>query len=108
MIKTNNVFEIVTWKSKPDISDGQMIEAVNAMVGDLKDLKGFLNQTLYKDGDGTWSSIYYWETEKNAHDSNEGMANKESFKNLMAIVEPASISIKVMSPLQSSGDIVFK
>ena len=105
---TTNIFEILTWKSKVGVSDEKMIDAVNFMVIDLKELKGFLNQTLYKDDDGTWVDIYYWETEKDAHDSNESMADKDSFKNLISMIEPDSVSIKVMNPLQSSGDICFK
>ena len=108
MSNSNNVFEILTWKSKSGVSDEEMIKTVDSMVGDLKNLNGFLNQTLYKDSDGTWIDIYYWRTEKDAHDSNEGMADKESFKKLMSIIEPDTVTIKVVSPKQSSGEIQFK
>ncbi len=102
------IFEILEWKSKLEVSDTQMIDAVEAMVDDLKDLNGFLNQSLYKDDSGAWVDIYYWETEQDAHNSNETMANKESFKKLIELIEPESVSIKVMSSLQKSGNILFQ
>lgn len=105
MSNTNNVFEILTWKAKPSVSDEQMIKAVDGMVKDLTELNGFLNQTLYKEDDGTWVDVYYWETEKDAHDSNGAMANKESLKDLMSIIETDTITMKVLSPKQSSGEI---
>ncbi len=108
MSNTNKVFEILTWKSKVGVSDEEMIQAVDSMVGDLKELNGFLNQTLYKEDDGTWIDVYYWQTEKNAHDSNEAMADKQSFKKLMSIIEPSTVTMKVISPRQSSGEIQFK
>jgi len=75
-----SVLEIVKWKAKPNVSDKQMIDVVNDMVPDLKNLKGFINQTLYKDENDHWIDIYYWDTVGNAHLLNERMADKESLK----------------------------
>ena len=106
--KMNYVYEIVTWESNESVSDADMIEAVNQMVKDLSLLNGFLNQTLYKNNDNQWVDIYYWETETDAINSNEAMANKESFNKLIQLIKPNSVSIEIMSPLQSSGEILFK
>jgi len=107
MNESKIVFEILKWKSKSEVIDTVMIDAVNNMVEDLKMLKGFLNQTLYKDNTGFWVDIYYWETEQDAHASNKSMANKESFINLIEIIEPDSISMEILNPLQCSGNFVF-
>lgn len=101
------VFEIVKWQSKEEVDDATMIKAVDAMTEDLRSLKGFLQQTLYKSPDGEWVDIYYWEIEEDAHASNTSMADKASFKRLIELIKPESVSIEVMHPLQSSGDITF-
>ncbi len=106
-MNNNIVFEILTWKAKPGVSDKQMIDAAEAMVADLRELNGFLNQSLYKDENGTWIDIYYWETEKDAHDSNASMAEKTSFHNLIELIDADSITMKVLNTLQSSGGISF-
>ena len=85
------VYEIVKWKSKSNISNQTMIDAVNAMVVDLKTLEGFLHQSLYRNSDEEWVDIYYWETEENAHASNTSMADKASFKALIELIEPDSV-----------------
>ncbi len=103
----NNVYEILTWKSKSGVSDKKMIEAVDEMVVDLRTLDGFLHQTLYKNKDGTWVDVYYWKTEKDAIASNDAMANKDSLKSLMELIEPDSVTIEIMAPLQSSGQLSF-
>ena len=108
MSNKSSVFEVLTWKSKSGVSDEEMIQAVDDMVKDLRDLTGFLNQTLYKEEDGTWIDVYYWETEKDAHDSNGAMANKESLKKLMSIIEADTVTIKVLNQKQSSGAMQFK
>ena len=103
----NPVFEIVKWKSKSDISDEAMVDAVNSMVVDLRSLKGFLHQSLYKNSSDEWVDIYYWETEMDAHASNTSMADKASFKKLIELIELNSVSIEVMHQLQSSGEQSF-
>ena len=102
MSNLGQVLEIVKWRSNPQVSDEEMIAAVDAMVVDLKKLNGFLDQTLYKNHHGDWIDIYYWETEKDAHDSNTRMADKETFKNLIALIDTDSVSIEIMHPLQTA------
>jgi len=97
-----NILEIVKWKGKPNISDQQMIEAVNAMVPDLKNIEGFINQVLYKDEDDYWIDVYYWDSVENAHLSNERMADKKSLKNLLGLIKLESVKMKVLTPLQKS------
>ena len=104
----NYVYEIVTWKSKEDVLDTDMITAVNNMLEDLKQLEGFINQTLYKDQSGQWVDVYYWVTEKNAVDSNKAMADKNSFKSLIELIEPDSVGIQILTPLQTSGEFQLR
>ena len=96
------VYEVVKWKSKSGVKDEDMIASVNAMVPDLKKLKGFLRQSLYKSSNGEWVDIYYWETEEDAHASNANMVNTASFKNLVGLIETDSVSIEVLHQIQSS------
>lgn len=91
-----NVVEIVKWKSAPGVADQIIIDAAFGLVPDLKSIGGFIDKTLYKNGD-EWVDIYYWETAEDAHLSNERMAGKESLGKLFALVQPESVSITVMS-----------
>jgi len=101
------VYEIVKWEAKPNVSDSEMIKAVNNMVNDLKTVDGFLHQSLYKNKKGTWIDIYYWKTEKNAVDSNTNMADKKSLKILLELINLETVTIEIMNPLQSSGGLQF-
>ncbi|MCL1037903.1 hypothetical protein L2750_12150 [Shewanella submarina] len=90
-----NVVEIVKWKSAPGVTDQAMIEAALGLVPDLKSIGGFIDKTLYKNGD-EWVDIYFWETTEDAHLSNERMARKESLGKLFSLVQPETVSITVM------------
>lgn len=97
------ILEILTWKAKsPDISDDEMIAAVAGMVPDIKMLKGFQSQSLYKDSTGTWIDVYYWDSEEDAHASNGTMADKASLARLIDMIAPGSITLEVMTAVQSS------
>ncbi len=97
MTKTH-VMELVKWQALPKISNQAMVAAVDGLLPDLQMLPGFINQTLYRDKDGIWVSLYFWETEKNGVASNELMAPKASFIKLLALIEPTSIEIEFFSP----------
>jgi hypothetical protein len=90
-----NTVEIVRWKSLPEVSDADMKLACRALVPDLRTISGFVDKTLYKDGTD-WVDIYVWETQEDAATSTQKMVEKDSFKNLMRLVDPASISISIL------------
>lgn len=96
------IIEILTWKAKDDVSDAAMIQATDNMVADLKQLPGFISQTLYKNNQSEWVDVYYWESEEAAHASNTLMGDKASLAELMTLIIPETITMDVMPALQSS------
>lgn len=101
------VTEILSWQAKADVTDEQMVAAVDAMLPDLKLLPGFLFQSLSKDSQGRWIEVYFWQTAEDAHNSNELMAKKESLAQLMQLLHSETINMEVMQPLQDSGTLLL-
>ena len=97
-----HVIEILTWNAAENVSDEEMIAAVDNMVPDLKKLPGFKSQTLYKDSTGRWVDVYCWDTEEDARLSNERMRGKESLNRLMSLLVPESFTMEVMNSVQNS------
>lgn len=98
----SNVLEIVTWKSKKNVKDSDMIDAIRKMVDELKELDGFCSQTLYKNDNNIWVDIYYWETVESAKMSSQNMSEKDSFKALMTLIDADTVTVEISKPLQSS------
>lgn len=101
------ITEILSWEAQPEVSDQQMIAAMQSMLPDLKTLPGFLFQNLNKDNKGRWVAVYFWQTVEDAHNSNTLMANKQSMADLMQLLHAESIEMEVMEPLQVSGTLLF-
>lgn len=101
--KQQAAFEILTWRSAEKATDQEMIEAMQVFSEDVQQLPGFLQQSLYKNAANEWVCIYYWQTEQQAHDSNAAVADKASFSALMALIEADSVTMEVMTALQTSS-----
>ena len=101
------VFEILTWRSAAAVDDSDMIDAMTNFGDVVKDLPGFIHQSLYKNAAEQWVCIYFWETEEEAHASNDAVADLDVFQALMKLIQPDSVTMEVLPPLQSSHSLGF-
>ncbi|MPY23004.1 hypothetical protein [Shewanella sp. YLB-07] len=101
------VVETVTWHAQAGVTEQQMILAVQMMLADLKVLPGFIHELLTLAPDGSWMQLYYWQTAADAHNSNQLMADKASFNDLIALLNPQSIKIEIYQPVQTSSALKF-
>ena len=97
--------EILKWRAVDGTTDEHMRDAMESLAVDVRQLPGFLQQTLYKGPENEWICIYYWESAQQAHDSNAAVADKRSFLQLMNIIDANSVSMEVMDAVQHSGDL---
>ena len=100
------VTEIVSWNANLGVTDQAMIQAVNALLPDLKKLPGFQYQSLGKTSQGRWIDIYYWDSVKDAHASNELMSASQSLNQLMTLIQPGSVTMEVLEPKQASSSLM--
>lgn len=91
-----HVVELVKWKSNSGVSDADMVAAMNGILPDVKMLPGFGRMDLYKDKDDNWVAVYVWDSEEEAHASNDLMAEKPSFARLITLADVSSISIEIL------------
>ncbi len=101
------ITEIVSWNANLGVTDEKMIQAVNALLPDLKKLPGFYYQGLGKTPQGRWVDIYYWDSVKNAHASNELMSGTHSLSQLMALIQLDSVVIDIIEPQQASSSLTL-
>ncbi len=92
----NKTLKIVKWKAKSNVTDSEITYAVNNMVQDLNQLKGFISHTLYKTEYDEWVDINYWESVDDANDSNGKMLEKKSFVSLIELIDVTSVNVDIM------------
>ncbi len=92
----NKTLKIVKWKAKLNVTDSEITYAVNNMVQDLNQLKGFVSHTLYKTEYDEWIDVNYWESAEDANNSNCKMLEKESFTTLIELIDVASVNVDIL------------
>jgi len=92
----DKILKIVKWKAKSNVTDSQITYAVNNMVQDLNQLKGFVSHTLYKTEYDEWVDVNYWDSVEDANNSNAKMLEKKSFTSLIELIEVTSVNVDVM------------
>jgi len=92
----NKTLKIVKWKAKTNVTDSEITYAVNNMVQDLNQLKGFVSHTLYKTEYNEWIDVNYWDSIEDANDSNGKMLEKDSFTSLIKLIDVASVNVDIM------------
>ncbi|MGH1487481.1 MAG: hypothetical protein ACRBCI_14800 [Cellvibrionaceae bacterium] len=101
------IFEILTWRSATSVADDEMINTMAQFGEVVKGLPGFIHQSLYKNADDQWVCIYFWQREEDAHGSNQAVANLPIFGELMSLIKKDSITMEVLSALQSNSGVSF-
>lgn len=104
---TQAIYETVSWKARPDVSDQAMIQAVEQFSKSVKRLPGFLHRSLHKDPQGLWVDVYYWQTVEDAENSNALVADDPALHHLITLIEPESLDIRVHQPVQQTGMLAF-
>ncbi len=101
------VFEILTWTTTDTTKDQDMVDSMAAFSERVKTLPGFLHQSLYKNANAQWVCIYFWKSEAEAHASNAAVANMKEFNELMRLIKKESITMEVLTSLQSCGVLIL-
>ena len=107
LIAVPPIYETVTWQSKPNISDSDMIQAVTDFGECVRTLPGFLHSALYSHISSHWVLVYYWKTMEDAEHSNQAVADDPRFLQLTALIEPKTVIIQCHSPLAQTGKLAF-
>jgi len=96
----NKTLKIVKWKAKTNVTDSEITYAVNNMVLDLNQLKGFVSHALYKTEYNEWIDVNYWDSVEDANNSNGKMLEKDSFTTLIKLIDVASVNVDIMDAQQ--------
>ena len=103
---THDVLELVTFKTKPGVTDDRVLAAADALQRDVEPLEGYLGRRLLKTGDGTWVDTVRWTTLEAAHAAARLIEAKPSAEAFMAITEVESIRMLHAQPVKEYAGLV--
>jgi len=97
------VIEIVTFKTKPGISQEDFLAIDTVALKDVEKLNGFLYRSLaFNKESAIWTDIIYWESAEAAKLGEAEFMKSEACQEVMAAVEKESTVMQLSDILYSS------
>ena len=100
---TPGAVEVVLYRTRPDISETQIIDASDALQMDLEDCPGYLSRRLLRTQDGLWVDMVEWLSLQQAEAAAAAIMERPSAAHFMALVEESSIQMLHPLPVKIYG-----
>ena len=97
------IVEVVQFKAKPGVSDAQICAAADALQRDVEHFPGYMHRRLLKSEDGQWLDMVDWTGLDEALRAAEAIMARPSAQDFMELVEPESITMLHLAPVQVYG-----
>jgi hypothetical protein len=87
------VFEVVLFSLKPDAETEAFLAAAEAMMPDLRAMRGFVRRDLALGENGRWVDMVQWRTMEDAHAAAEAIMRVPSAMPFMGMIDETSITM---------------
>ena len=95
------VLEVVLFKLKPGADEAAFLAACEAVMPDLRVMRGFIRRELFKDSDGRWMDTVHWQSLDDAHRAAEAFLNLPCAQTLIALIDEPSMTMLHLEPVRS-------
>ena len=95
------VLEVVLFKLKPGADDAAFVAASEAVMPDLRAMRGFIRREVFKDADGRWMDTVHWQNLDDAHRAAEAFLGLPCAQTLIALIDEPSMTMLYLEPVRS-------
>jgi hypothetical protein len=95
--------EIVLYRSKPGVTDEQVLAASDALQADVAGFAGYIGRRLMKTADGLWVDALDWGSLEQAEAAAAAIMERPSAARFMALVEESTIQMLHPLPVRVYG-----
>jgi hypothetical protein len=95
------VLEVVLFKLKPGADEVAFLAACEAVMPDLRTMRGFMGRALFKDAEGRWMDTVHWHSLDDAQRAAEAFLSLPCAQTLIALIEEPSMTMLHLEPVRS-------
>jgi hypothetical protein len=95
------VLEVVLFKLKPGADEAAFMAASEAVMPDLRAMRGFIRRELLKDADGRWMDTIHWHSLDDAQRAAEVFLTLSCAQTLIALIDEPSMTMLHLEPVRS-------
>jgi hypothetical protein len=93
--------EVVLFKLKPAVDESAFLEASEAVMLDLRQMRGFIRRELFKDADGRWMDTVHWHSLDDALRAAEAFMSLSCAQALIAMIDETSMTMLHLEPART-------
>jgi hypothetical protein len=95
------ILEVVLFKLKPGTDEADFLAASEAVMPDLRTMRGFIRRELFEDADGQWMDTAHWHSLDDAHRAAEVFLSLLCAQTLMALIDETSMTMLHLEPMRA-------
>jgi hypothetical protein len=95
------VLEVVLFKLKPGAEEADFLAASEAVMPDLRAMRGFMGRELFKDADGRYLDTVHWHSLDDAHRAAQVFLTLSCAQTLIALIDELSMTMLHLEPVRS-------
>lgn len=97
--KEVGTIELVIFKTKPEITKKEFIEAAIAVNPIVEKFEGYISRNLAVDKDGTWTDIVYWTDLESADHAAQEIMKSETCQKFFEMIDEESMKFRHLQPV---------
>lgn len=95
------ILEVVLFKLRPGADEAAFLAASEAVMPDLRAMRGFIRREVFKDVDGRWMDTVHWQSLGDAHRAAEVFLGLPCAQTLIALIDEPSMTMLHLEPMRS-------
>jgi heme-degrading monooxygenase HmoA len=88
-----NILEVVLFKTVKGTDEGAFLEAADAMMPELRLLRGFTRRELLRDKDGQWMDVVSWKSLQEAEEAMKKVMSHPACLKFFKMIDESSIKM---------------
>ena len=101
----NATVKVIEYKLVPGVSEQKFLETSAALTPELAKLRGFIKRELHKGGNGRWRDVVYWQSRKDADQSELDIPNIPACVKCIAMMNHDDMTVLHFEQMQSSKNL---
>ena len=95
------VLEVVLFKLKPGADAAAFLAASEAVMPDLRTMRGFIRRELFKDAEGRWMDTVHWHSLDDAQRAAEVFLSLSCAQTLIGLIDETSMTMLHLEPVRA-------
>lgn len=92
------IVEVVLFRPAPDVGETDVLTTANLMQAKVRQMRGFIDRQLLKNGEGQWVDLVWWEDMAHAQAASDAIMQDAELAPYMGMFAEGEMTIMHLEP----------